>query len=196
MQNYRKLAEKEGYIKNQYIALKKVRTVILLKVSCVVVPLGLILIFSVGLILSTPSPEKWQHKDITFSDITREYAYRTHKPFLNTTDDGSFILPLSTDEVELLTQQLKPNQQYHIIYSENPFFQIIESLSADNCELVKLENSVAVWEYNRIVLYTIIAFIFVLMPIGSFLNCRKERWQIKEIESKINARLNRKETKN
>ena len=196
MQNYSKLAEEDGYIKNQYIALKKVRTVILLKISCVVVPLGLILIILAGLILCTPSPDKWQHKDITFSDITREYTYRKHTPFLNTTDDGSFILPLDTDEVEILQQHLKPDQQYHIIYSENPFYQIIESLSADNCELVKLENSVAVWEYNRTVLYTIIAFIFVLMPIGSFLNFRKERRQIKGIKSKINARLNRKEMKN
>lgn len=196
MQNYSKLAEEDGYIKNQYIALKKVRTVILLKISCVVVPLGLILIILAGLILCTPSPDKWQHKDITFSDITREYTYRKHTPFLNTTDDGSFILPLDTDEVEILQQHLKPDQQYHIIYSENPFYQIIESLSADNCELVKLENSVAVWEYNRTVLYTIIVFIFVLMPIGSFLNFRKERRQIKGIKSKINARLNRKEMKN
>ena len=196
MQNYRKCAQDDGYIKNQYIALKKVRTVILLKISCVVVPLGLILIILAGLILCTPSPDKWQHKDITFSDITREYTYRKHTPFLNTTDDGSFILPLDTDEVEILQQHLKPDQQYHIIYSENPFYQIIESLSADNCELVKLENSVAVWEYNRTVLYTIIAFVFVLMPIGSFWNSRKERRQIKGIKSKINARLNRKEMKN
>ena len=193
MQNYRKLAKDDRYIKNQYISLRKVRSSMLLKISFVVVPLGLILIFLAGIIICTPSPDKWQHKDITFSDITRKYTYRTHKPFLNTANDGSFILPLSTDEVEILKQQLKPNQQYHIIYTENPFLQCAVSLSVDDCELIKLENSVANWEYGRTVLYAIIASIFVLIPIGSYLNCRKERWQIKGIKSKINNRLNRRE---
>ncbi len=192
MQNYRKPAEEDGYIKNQYIALKKVRALILMKISCIVVPFGLILIILAGIILSTPSPDKWKHKDITFSDITFETAIRYEKYFLNTTEDGSFLLPSDKDEVAILKQQLKPDQQYHIIYSENIFFQIIESLSSDDGELVKLENSVANWKYNRTVLYTVVAFVLVLIFIGSFWECRKERRQIKVIKSKITDRMNRK----
>lgn len=192
MQNYRKLAEEDGYIKNQYIALKKVRALILMKISCIVVPFGLILIILAGIILNTPSPDKWKHKDITFSDITFETAIRYENYFLNTTEDGSFGLPSDKDEVAILKQQLKPDQQYHIIYSENIFFQIIESLSSDDGELVKLEDSVANWKYNRTVLYTIVAFVLVLIFIGSFWECRKERRQIKVIKSKITDRMNRK----
>lgn len=192
MQNYRKPAEEDGYIKNQYIALKKVRALILMKISCIVVPFGLILIIFAGINLSTPSPDKWKHKDITFSDITFETAIRYENYFLNTTEDGSFGLPSDKDEVAILKQQLKPDQQYHIIYSENIFFQIIESLSSDDGELVKLENSVANWKYNRTVLYTIAAVVLVLIFIGSFWECRKERRQIKVIKSKITDRMNRK----
>jgi len=69
MQSYRKAAKSDGYIKNQNISMRKTRTVIFLKIALVVVPLVLFLIFYAGLILSTPSPEKWQQKDVTFSDI-------------------------------------------------------------------------------------------------------------------------------
>ena len=195
MQNYSKLAEEDGYIKNQYIALKKVRTVILLKISCVVVPLALFLIFYAGLILSTPSPEKWQQKDITFSDISREYVMRSSPYFLNTTDEGSFILPLGTEEIEALTQQLTPNQQYHIIYTENIFFRITQSLSYGDSELVLLDESVSEWEKERKELYIFSVIIFVLMSVGSILIynlwCKRERQQIKKIKSKITDRLNR-----
>ena len=195
MQNYSKLAEEDGYIKNQYIALKKVRTVILLKISCVVVPLGLILIILAGLILCTPSPDKWQHKDITFSDISREYVMRNSPYFLNTTDEGSFILPLGTEEIEALTQPLTPNQQYHIIYTENIFFRITQSLSYGDSELVLLDESVSEWEKERKELYIFSVIIFVLMSVGSILIynlwCKRERQQIKKIKSKITDRLNR-----
>ena len=64
MQNYRKAAKSDGYIKNQNISMRKTRTEIFLKIALVVVPLVLFLIFFAGLILSTPSPEKWQHNII------------------------------------------------------------------------------------------------------------------------------------
>ena len=195
MQNYSKLAEEDGYIKNQYISLRKTRTAILLKIALVVVPLALFLIFYAGLILSTPSPEKWQQKDITFSDISREYVMRSSPYFLNTTDEGSFILPLGTEEIEALTQQLTPNQQYHIIYTENIFFRITQSLSYGDSELVLLDESVSEWEKERKELYIFSVIIFFLMSVGSILIynlwCKRERQQIKKIKSKITDRLNR-----
>ena len=195
MQNYRKCAQDDGYIKNQYISLRKTRTAILLKIALVVVPLALFLVFYVGLILSTPSPEKWQQKDVVFSDISKEHFMKRSPYFLNTTDDGSFILPLSTKEIESLTQKLKTNQQYHIIYIENPFFKITKSLSSENGEFVKLDDSVAEWEKERKELYIFSVIIFVLMSVGSILIynlwCKRERQQIKKIKSKITDRLNR-----
>ena len=195
MQNYRKSAKSDGYIKNQNISLRKTRFTILFKISLVVVPLAMMLIVFVGLILSTPSPEKWQQKDVVFSDISREHFMKRSPYFLNTTDDGSFILPLSTKEIESLTQKLKPNQQYHIIYTENPFFKITKSLSSENGEFVKLDDSVAEWEKERKELYIFSVMIFVLMSVGSILIynlwCKRERQQIKKIKSKITDRLNR-----
>lgn len=195
MQNYRKSAKSDGYIKNQNIFLRKTRFTILLKSSLVVVPLAMMLIVFAGLILSTPSPEEWQQKDVVFSDISREHFMKRSPYFLNTTDDGSFILPLSTKEIESLTQKLKPNQQYHIIYTENPFFKITKSLSSENGEFVKLDDSVAEWEKERKELYIFSVIIFVLMSVGSILIynlwCKRERQQIKKIKSKITDRLNR-----
>ena len=153
------------------------------------------MIFYAGLILSTPSPEKWQQKDITFSDISREYVMRSSPYFLNTTDEGSFILPLGTEEIEALTQQLKPNGQYQIIYTENIFFRITQSLSYGDSELVLLDESVSEWEKERKELYIFSVIIFVLMSVGSILIynlwCKRERQQIKKIKSKITDRLNR-----
>lgn len=199
MQNYRKSAKSDGYIKNQNISLRKTRFTILLKISLVVVPLAMMLIVFAGLILSTPSPEKWQQKDVVFSDISREHFMKRSPYFLNTTNDGSFILPLSTKEIESLTQKLKPNQQYHIIYTENPFFKITKSLSSENGEFVKLDDSVAEWEKERTELYIFSVIIFVLMSVGSILIynlwCKRERQQIKKIKSKITDRLNRNKKK-
>lgn len=199
MQNYNKLARDDGYIKNQYISLRKTRTVVLLKLA-LVVPLVLFLIFYAGLILSTPSPKKWQQKDITFSDISREYVMRSSPYFLNTTDSGSFILTIGTKEVESLTQQLKSNQQYHIIYTENLFFKITQSLSSDECEFINLDDSVAEWEKDRKELCVFSVIIFVLTVAGSILVynfwCKKERQQIKKIKSKITDRINRNKKKN
>ena len=195
MQNYRKSAKSDGYIKNQNISLRKTRFTILLKISFVVVPLAMMLIVFAGLILSTPSPEKWQQKDVVFSDISREHFMKRSPYFLNTTDNGSFILPLSTKEIESLTQKLKTNQQYHIIYTENPFFKITKSLSSENGEFVKLDDSVAEWEKEIKELYIFSVIIFVLMSVGSILIynlwCKRERQQIKKIKSKITDRLNR-----
>lgn len=195
MQNYLKSAKSDGYIKNQNISLRKIRFTILLKISLVVVPLAMMLIVFAGLILSTPSPEKWQQKDVTFSDISREYVMRSSPYFLNTTDEGSFILPLCTEEIEALTQQLKPNGQYQIIYTENPFFKITKSLSSENGEFVKLDDSVAKWEKERKELCVFFVIIFILMVVGSILIynlwCKRERQQIKKIKSKITDRLNR-----
>ena len=195
MQNYRKSAKSDGYIKNQNISLRKTRFTILLKISLVVVPLAMMLIVFAGLVLSTPSPEKWQQKDVVFSDISREHFVKRSPYFLNTTDDGSFILPLSMKEIESLTQKLKPNQQYHIIYTENPFFKITKSLSSENGEFVKLDDSLAEWEKERKELYIFSVIIFVLMSVGSILIynlwCKRERQQIKKIKSKITDRLNR-----
>ena len=73
MKNYNKIAKSDGYIKNQNIRLRNTRVAILLKMSLVAVPLVTLLVFFSVLILSTPSPEKWEHSQITYSDISREY---------------------------------------------------------------------------------------------------------------------------
>ena len=118
---------------------------------------------------------------------------------MNTTDGDSFILPLGTEKVESLTQHLKPNQKYHIIYSENIFNKIIQSLSSDNGELVKLDDSVAKWENERRILCNFSVITFVLMVVGSVLIyhfwCKKERQQINKIKSKITERMNRNKKK-
>lgn len=196
MQNYRKTAKSDGYIKNQNIRLKDMRTAILLKISFVVVPLVLLLVFFTGLIFSTPSPEKWKHDQITFSGISREYFIKRSLYFLNTTDDGQFILPLSTAKIEELTHQLTPNKQYTIVYTENSFTKITRSLSYGDCEFVKLDESVADWKKEReqLCIFTVIMLFF--MAVGSALIytlwCKKERQQIKKIKSKITDRLSKK----
>ena len=199
MQNYRKSAKSDGYIKNQNISLRKTRFTILLKISLVIVPLAMMLIVFAGLILSTPSPEKWQQKDVVFSDISREHFMKRSPYFLNTTDDGSFILPLGTEETEALTQQLKPNGQYQIIYTENIFFRITQSLSSDSGEFIMLDKSVAKWEKERKELCVFSVIIFILMVVGSILIynfwCKKERQQIKKIKSKITDRMNKNKKK-
>lgn len=166
-----------------------------MKISLAVVPLAMLLIVFAGLILSTPSPEKWQQKDVVFSDISGEHFTKRSPYFLNTTDEGSFILPLSTKEIESLTQKLKSNAQYHIIYTENIFFKITKSLSYGDSELVLLDESVAEWESERRQLCIFTIVMMFLMIVGSVLIyilwCKKERQQIKKIKPKITDRLNR-----
>ena len=69
MKNYNKTVKSDGYIKNQNIRLRNMRIAISLKMSLVAVPLTMLLVFFSVLILSTPSPEKWERSQITYSDI-------------------------------------------------------------------------------------------------------------------------------
>lgn len=199
MKSYRKTIKSDGYIKNQNIRLRNMRVAISLKISLVVVPLAVLIVFFAGLILSTPSPEKWEQSQITYSDISREYFIRRSSYFLNTTDEGKFVLPLGTTEIEELTQQLIPNEEYTIVYTENLFTRITKSLSYGDRKFVKLDESVAEWEKERKELGIFAGVIFFLMTAGSVLVyvfwCKKERKQIVKIKSKIDERLS-KRTKN
>lgn len=203
MRNYCKAAKSDGYIKNQRMRLKQNRNYILFKISIVVLPLALILtVASVGT-LSTPSPDKWKHEEITFTDISKERTFfsgirrgsRTSY-VLNTVQDGQFILPLSTKEFEGLTQQLIPDKQYTITYTENLFTKITKSLSYGGREFIKLEESVAKWEKEREALCVFAVIVLVLMTVGSILIylfwCKKERQQMVKIKNKINERLYKK----
>lgn len=193
MKNYIKAAKSDGYIKNQRKRLKENRGYILLKISIVVVPLAMLLVLSIGIILSTPSPEKWDQKEITFLDISKERTFfsgirrgsRTSY-VLNTVQDGQFILPLSTKEFEGLTQQLIPDKQYTITYTENLFTKITKSLSYGGREFIKLEESVAKWEKEREALCVFAVIVLVLMTVGSILIylfwCKKERQQMVKIK--------------
>lgn len=203
MKNYIKAAKSDGYIKNQRMRLKENRGYILLKISIIVVPLAMLLVLSIGIILSTPSPEKWDQKEITFLDISKERTFfsgirrgsRTSY-VLNTVQDGQFILPLSTKEFEGLTQQLIPDKQYTITYTENLFTKITKSLSYGGREFIKLEESVAKWEKEREALCVFAVIVLVLMTVGSILIylfwCKKERQQMVKIKNKINERLYKK----
>lgn len=195
MKNYNKIAKSDGYIKNQNIRLRNTRVAILLKMSLVAVPLVMLLVFFSVLILSTPSPEKWEHSQITYSDISREYFIKRSSYFLNTTDNGKFILPLGTKDVEELTHQLEPGKQYSIVYTENVFTRITKSLSYGDCEFVSLDESVSEWESERKGLCIFIVVMLFLMIVGSTLIyifwCKKEREQIVKIKSKIDERISK-----
>lgn len=202
MRNYRKAAKSDGYIKNQRKRLKENRGYILFKISLVVVPLAILLIISAGIVLSIPSPEKGEQKEITFSNISRERIFFTGRRssrtayVLNTVQDGQFILPLSTKEIEELTQQLIPDKQYTIIYTENLFTKITKSLSYGDREFIKLKESVAKWEKEREELCVFTVIVLFLMTVGSILIymfwCKKERHQMVKIKNKINERLYKK----
>ena len=195
MKNYNKIAKSDGYIKNQNIRLRNTRVAILLKMSLVAVPLAMLLVFFSALILSTPSPEKWERSQITYSDISREYFIKRSSYFLNTTDNGKFILPLGTKDVEELTHQLEPGKQYSIVYTENVFTRITKSLSYGDCEFVSLDESVSKWESERKGLCIFIVVMLFLMIVGSTLIyifwCKKEREQIVKIKSKIDERISK-----
>ena len=195
MKNYNKIAKSDGYIKNQNIRLRNTRVAILLKMSLVAVPLAMLLVFFSALILSTPSPEKWERSQITYSDISREYFIKRSSYFLNTTDNGKFILPLGTKDVEELTQQLEPGKQYSIVYTENIFTKITQSLSYGDREFVSLDESVSKWESERKGLCIFIVVMLFLMMVGSTLIyifwCKKERKEIVKIKSKMDERISK-----
>ncbi len=197
MKNYNKTVKSDGYIKNQNIRLRNMRIAISLKMSLVAVPLTMLLVFFSVLILSTPSPEKWERSQITYSDISREYFIRHRSSYmLNTTDEGRFILPLSTKEIEELTQQLEPGKQYSIVYTKNLFTKITKSLSYGDCEFISLDDSVFEWKSERKGLFIFIVVMLFLIIVGSILIymfwCKKEREQILKIKSKIDERLSKK----
>ena len=133
MQNQSK-QKTDGYIKNQNMHLKKMRLNILLKISCVIVPMAILMAILWGIVSINPPPEKWESAQITFSSISRERTFRRSFYILNTTNGTKYILGIGTDEIETLQKQLVPNRQYSIVYCENAFTRITKSLSSENEE--------------------------------------------------------------
>ena len=195
MQNQGK-QKTDGYIKNQNMRLKEMRLNILLKMSCVIVPLAILMAVLWGIMSINPPPEKWEQKQITYSNISRERVARRSPYVFYTTDGDRYILGTGTEEMELLSQQLIPNQQYSIIYSENIFTKITQSLSSPDNEFIELERSIAEWEQDQKIFHIICAIMICLMLIGSIISyalwCRKECKEIKKIKSKISTRLSKK----
>ena len=184
----------DGYIKNQNMRLKEMRLNILLKISCVIVPMAILMAILWGIFSINPPPEKWEQKQITYSNISRErVAGRRSTYVLYTTDGDRYILGTGTEETELLSQQLIPNQQYSIIYCENIFTKITRSLSSPDNEFIDLDKSIAEWETDRQSFYIILVAMTFLMVVGSILIyftwCKKERQQIQKIKIKISERL-------
>ena len=195
MQNQGK-QKTDGYIKNQNMRLKEMRLNILLKILCVIVPLA-ILMAPWGIISIDPSPEKWEQKQITYSNISRERVARRRSTYvLYTTDGERYILGVGTEEAKLLSQQLIPNQQYNIVYCEKIFNKCTQSLSSPDNEFIKLDKSVAEWKNNQKIFHIICVIMICLMLIGSVISyafwCRKECQEIKKIKSKISTRLRKK----
>lgn len=191
MQN-RSKQKTDGYIKNQNMRLKEMRLNIPLKISCVIVPMAILLAILWGIFSINPPPEKWEQTQITYSNISREYFAHRGTYVLHTTDGDGYILGIGTKETELLSQQLIPNQQYSIVYCENMVTRITKSLSSPDHEFIELDNSIAEWERDQKVLHIISAIMICLMLIGSIISyafwCRKERREIKKIKSKIAMR--------
>ncbi len=195
MQNQNK-QKTDGYIKNQNIRLKEMRFNILLKISCVIVPSVILMAILWGIVSLTPPPEKWESAQITFSSISRERSFgpRSHSVYvLNTAEGDKYILGIGTDEMNLLSKQLVPNQQYSIIYCGNPFTKITKSLFSDDEEFIELEEAISEWENDQQIFYIILAVMIFLMIVGSiliyFIWCKKERQQILKIKIKISERL-------
>ena len=195
MQNHVK-QKTDGYIKNQNMRLKEMRLNILLKILCVIVPLAILMAVLWGIMSINPPPEKWEQKQITYSNISRERIARRGTYVLYTTDGDRYILGTGTEETELLSQQLIPNQQYSIIYCENIFTKITRSLSSPDNEFIELDKSIAEWEHDQKIFHMICAIMICLMLIGSVISyafwCRKECQEIKKIKSKISTRLSKK----
>jgi len=195
MQNQDK-QKTDGYIKNQKMRLKEMRLNILLKILCVIVPLAILMAILWGIMSINPPPEKWEQKQITYSNISREIITRGGPYVLYTTDGDRYILGTGTEETELLSQQLIPNQQYNIIYCKNIFTKITRSLSSPDNEFIELDKSIAEWEHDQKIFHMICAIMICLMLIGSVISyafwCRKECHEIKIIKSKISTRLSKK----
>jgi hypothetical protein len=194
MQNQGK-QKTDSYIKNQNMRLKEMRLNILLKILCVIVPLAILMAVPWGIMSINPSPEKWEQKQITYSNISRERVARRSTYVLYTTDGDRYILGTGTEETELLSQQLIPNQQYRIVYSENLFTKITQSLSSPDKEFIELEKSVAEWEHEQKTFQIVCVIMICLMLVGSVMCyafwCKKERQEIKKIKAKISARLSK-----
>jgi len=187
----------DGYIKNQSMRLKEMRLNILLKMSCVIVPMAILMAILWGIFSINPPPEKWESAQITFSSISRESLPKRRGTrgtyVLNTTDGDGYILGMGTDEMEVLKKQLVPNRQYSIVYCENAFTRITKSLSSDNEEFIELEKSISEWETDQQSFYIILVAMTFLMVVGSILIyftwCKKECQQIQKIKIKISERL-------
>ena len=195
MQNHVK-QKIDGYIKNQNMHLKEMRLNILLKISCVIVPMAILMAVLWGIMSINPPPEKWEQKQITYSNISRERIARRGTYVLYTTDGDRYILGTGIEETELLSQQLIPNQQYSIIYCENIFTKITQSLSSPENEFIELDESIAEWEHDQKIFHMICGIMICLMLIGSVISyafwCKKDRHEIKKIKSKISTRLSKK----
>ncbi|MBE6790406.1 MAG: hypothetical protein E7535_04355 [Ruminococcaceae bacterium] len=192
MKNYRKYSKTDGYIKNQYIRIKNERISVLIKISTVVVPIVLFLIFYASLVLTTPVPEKWERSEIIYSDIYNDYHMGYYSDFLNTVDEGSFVLPVGYEKIEELNRQLMPGKSYSIVYTETLFSRIINSLSDDSKEYIKMEDAVEKWKKERRELSIASAICVFLLISGIILSytlwCKPEREQINKIKLKINTR--------
>ena len=195
MQNQDK-QKSDGYIKNQNMRLKEKQLLISLKILCIIIPLAIFIVVLWGMMSIKPPPEKWEQKQITYSNISRERVAGRSTYVLYTTDGDRYILGTGTEETELLSQQLIPNQQYSIIYCENIFTKITRSLSSPDNEFIDLDKSIAEWEHDQKIFHIICAIMICLMLIGSVISyafwCRKECQEIKKIKSKISTRLSKK----
>lgn len=201
MKNYRKLAKSDGYIKNQCMRIKQNRGYILFKISIVVFPLALFLAVATFGTLSTPSPEKWKHEEITLKNVSWEVVFlldrhRSRAYVLNTEQGEQFVLLVSINEGEALSKQLVPGRKYHIVYTGNYFNNFTKALSDDNREFIKLEESVAKWEKERKEYYIFAVISVFIMSVGSVLIftflCKEERREIAKIKSKMDERLRKK----
>ena len=185
----------DGYIKNKRHKIKMERQAILWS-YCYTFPIALFILTFMFILVVTPPPEKWEQKQITYSNISRERGARRSTYVLYTTDGDRYILGTGTEETELLSQRLIPNQQYSIIYCENIFTKITQSLSSPDNEFIDLDKSIAEWEHDQKIFHMICAIMICLMLIGSVISyafwCRKECQEIKKIKSKISTRLSKK----
>lgn len=188
----------DGYIKNQNRRLKEMRLRVLLKIACVLMPMAILTAVFGSIMSINPPPEKWEQKQITFLSISRETVSKRRSSYiLNTTDGERYILAIGADEMEALSQQLIPYQEYTVIYCENIFTKITRSLSSSGNEWIQLEKSVSEWENDQrtftIICVIMICFIFIGSAASYAFWCKKERREIKRIKSKIRTRRSRKQ---
>ena len=194
----RKWIKKDGYIKNQYARLRDEYSTILWKILAIVLPVFIFTAILWGLMSLTPSPLKWEKKEITFLSVTREHASfaKRKRNILNTVEGEKYIIPSPAEKAELLSQKLIPYQRCDIVYSGVLGFAHIQSLSSDHEEYIILDESIEKWEKDRQILYIITAILLIFMILGSvwsyFCWCKSEHQRIAKIKSKIMDRLNKK----